>query len=133
MGDATGGKPRILAIDDEVDFTDMLKQYFEMRNYEIDVVSEGNKGLDLFHEKKYDIVLLDLKMVGLNGDEVMKKMKEADPDIRTIFITAFSDAGRTKTRLLEEGAFAYIEKPLSSLKDLEDLINKAMKAKNGGR
>ena len=121
-------KPRILSIDDEVNFTDFLKQYFEPRGYEIDVTSEGAKGLQLLKEKKYDVVLLDLKMAGLDGEEVMYEIKKLDSSIKTIFITAYTDSGDTKERLLREGAYAYIEKPVTSLKNLESLVNKAANA-----
>ncbi|MGB2600331.1 MAG: response regulator [Candidatus Omnitrophota bacterium] len=118
-------KPRILSIDDEVNFTDFLKQYFEPRGYEIDVTSEGTEGLQLLKEKKYDVVLLDLKMAGLDGQEVLREIKKLDSSIQTIFITAYTDSGATKARLLREGAYAYIEKPVTSLKNLENLVNKA--------
>ena len=118
-------KPKILSIDDEMNFTDFLKRYFEPRGYEIDVTSEGAKGLELLREKEYDVVLLDLRMAGLNGEEVMNEIKKMDKAIKTIFITAYTDSGITKARLLNEGAYAVIEKPVSSLKALEDLVNEA--------
>jgi len=116
-------KPRIMAVDDETSFIDMLKQYFELRGYEIDVFADGQSGLDAFRRKMYDVVLLDFKMAGMNGDSVQKKIKELKPDVRTIFITAFSDADKTKVRLVNEGAYAYFEKPLSSLRNLEMAVN----------
>ena len=69
-------KPRILAIDDEPNFTDMIKQYFEPRGYETDVTTEGGAGLELLKGAKYDVVLLDFRMVGLHGDEVMREIKD---------------------------------------------------------
>ncbi len=121
-------KPRILSIDDEEDFTDFLKQYFEPRGYEIDIVSEGKKGLKLLREGSYDVVLLDLKMSGLDGEEVLREIKKIDKNIKTISITAYVNSGTTRSRLLNEGAFAFIEKPALSLKELEELVNKAMDA-----
>ena len=120
-------KPKILSVDDETSFTDLIKQYFEPRGYEIDVASTGDEGLAFLHKKKYDVALLDLKMVGLSGDEVMKEIKRMDPGMKVIFITAFSDSGKTKKRLMDEGAYAFLEKPLPGLKMLEDLVNEAMK------
>ena len=121
-------KPRILSVDDETSFTDLIKQYFEPRGYEIDVASTGDEGLTLLHQNKYDVVLLDLKMVGISGDEVMKEVKRMDAGMKVIFITAFSDSGKTGKRLMDEGAYAFLEKPLPSLKKLEDLVNEAMEA-----
>lgn len=118
-------KPRIVAIDDEVDFIQMLKDYFEPREYEMNVAIRGAKGIELIKEGKPDIVLCDLKMPGIDGDEVLKLIKSMQPAPRLIFITAYDDGGKTKARLLKLGAFACLDKPIASLKDLEELINKA--------
>ncbi len=118
---------RILSIDDETNFTDMLKQYFEPRGYEIEVTSDGTDGLELIKRKKYDVVLLDLKMIGLGGEQVLKKINEMGLDVKTIFITAYSDSGKTREKLLKEGAYAFLEKPIASLKELEKIINDAAK------
>ena len=120
-------KIKILAIDDEKDFIDMIREYFEVRGYEIDALSDGIEGIKMFAEKPYDVVLLDLKMTGIDGEEVMRRMKEIKNNIKTIFITAFSDSGATKDRVVALGAYAYIEKPLTSLKHLEELIKTAAK------
>lgn len=118
-------KPRIVAIDDEADFIQMLKDYFEPREYDMSVAVRGAKGIELIKEKSPDIVLCDLKMPGIDGDEVLKLIKSMAPAPKLIFITAYDDGGKTKARLLKLGAFACLDKPIASLKDLEDLINKA--------
>ena len=83
-------KPKILSIDDEMNFTDFLKRYFEPRGYEIDVTSEGAKGLELLREKEYDVVLLDLRMAGLNGEEVMNLLSELNNDGTSIIMVTHS-------------------------------------------
>ena len=118
-------KPRIVAIDDEVEFIQMLLDYFEPRDYVIDCAVRGAKGIELVKEKKPDVVLMDLKMPGIDGDEVLKLLKSMSPAPKIIFITAYDDGGKTKARLLKMGAFACLDKPISSLKDLEATINKA--------
>ena len=118
-------KPRIVAIDDEVSFAEMLKEYFELRDYKIDVASKGVEGIELISSKKPDIVILDLKMPGISGDEVLGLLKSKQPKAKVIFVSAFDDAGKTRSRLLDAGAYAYLDKPLKSLKELEDTINKA--------
>lgn len=118
-------KPKIVAIDDEVDFVDMLKDYFELRGYEINIASKGVQGIELINNKKPDVVILDLKMPGISGDEVLKLLKSTQPKAKVIFVSAFDDAGKTKARMLNTGAYAYLDKPLNSLKELEDVINKA--------
>ena len=116
-------KPRIVAIDDEPDFIDMLQNYFGLRGYEINVAVRGAKGIEIVKEKLPDVVLMDLKMPGIDGDEVLKLLKSMSPAPKVIFITAYDDGGKTKARLLNMGAFACLDKPISSLKDLEEMIN----------
>ncbi|MFH1878513.1 MAG: response regulator [Candidatus Omnitrophota bacterium] len=118
-------KPRILSIDDEPYFTEFIKEYFEPRGYEIDVAGNGDEGLALMGMKKYDVVLLDMKMIGLDGVEIMSEIKKKDPNIKIIFITAYTDSGRTKQKILRQGAYSFVEKPIASLKSLERLVNEA--------
>ncbi len=121
-------KPRIVAIDDEAEFIDMLKNYFELRGYDISVAVRGTKGIELIKEKKPSVVLMDLKMPGIDGDEILVLLKSMDPAPKIIFVTAYDDGGKTKARLLKMGAFAYMDKPVSSLRKLEELV---LKAANG--
>jgi len=121
-------KPRIVAIDDEVEFIDMLKNYFEPRGYDIDIAFRGTKGIELVKTKQPDVVLIDLKMPGIDGDEVLSLLKSIKPSLKVIFITAYDDGGKTKARLLKMGAYACLDKPIASLKELEDIVNKASKA-----
>jgi len=119
MGDK---KPVIVAIDDEVDFTGTMKEYFEPRGFSIHVANKGVKGIELIKEMKPDIVILDLKMPGVSGDEVMALAKKIQPAVKVIFVTAYDDGGKTKERLLSSGAYAQLDKPLPSLKLLEETI-----------
>lgn len=118
-------KPNIVAIDDEVEFIDMLQNYFTPRGYGLDVAIRGAKGIELVKEKKPDVVLMDLKMPGIDGDEVLRLLSAMSPAPKVIFVTAYDDGGKTKARLLKMGAYAYFDKPIASLKDLEETINKA--------
>ena len=119
-------KPRIVAIDDEPEFIDLLESYFGLRGYEINVAVRGAKGIEVVKEKNPDVVLMDLKMPGIDGDEVLKLLKSMNPSPKVIFITAYDDGGKTKARLLKMGAYACLDKPISSLKDLEETVNKAV-------
>ncbi len=120
-------KPVIVAIDDEQEFINMLNDYFELRGYEIHAATKGVKGIELIKEKKPDIVILDLKMPGISGDEVLGLSKKVQPSAQVIFVTAYDDGGKTKAKILEAGAYAYLDKPLPSLKQLEETILEAYK------
>ena len=118
-------KPVIVAIDDEEEFINMLDDYFRLRGYNISIAMKGTRGIELIKEKKPDIIILDLKMPGVSGEEVLALSKKVHPKTEVIFVTAYDDGGKTKARMLEAGAYAYLDKPLSSLKDLEETILKA--------
>ncbi|MBL7156726.1 MAG: response regulator [Candidatus Omnitrophica bacterium] len=119
-----------MAVDDELEFIEMLKEYFELRGYEIHVASKAVQGIELINNKNPDIAILDLKMPGISGDEILGLLKSKQPKTKVIFVTAFDDAGKTKARMLNAGAYAYLDKPLNSLKVLEDVISKAYSGKS---
>jgi CheY-like chemotaxis protein len=118
-------KPRIVAIDDEAEFIEMLTTYFRPRGYDIEVALRGAKGIEIVKEKKPHVVLMDLKMPGIDGDEALRLLNSMDPSPKVIFVTAYDDGGKTKARLLKMGAYAYFDKPIASLRELEEAIIKA--------
>lgn len=128
-------KPKILTIDDEAAFVEMIKGYFALRGYEVFTATRGVAGLDILEKEKPDVVLLDLKMPGIDGDQVLHEMHKINPNGKTIMITAFKDEGQTEKKFLNMGVFAYMEKPIKSMKELEEVIVKAVsgskRSKNG--
>lgn len=127
----TKDKPVIVAIDDEVEFSTMLHEYFELRGYEISIANKGVTGIELIKEKKPDILILDLKMPGISGDEVLELTKRMQPNAKVIFVTAYDDGGKTKALLLSKGAYAYLDKPLPSIRLLEEAIVNAYSEASG--
>ena len=123
-------KPRIVAIDDEVDFVGTIKDYLQLREYEIETASKPAQGLELINNNNPDVIILDLKMPGVYGEEVLELIKSKQLKAKVIFVSAFDDGGKTKARMLEAGAFAFLDKPLRSLKELEDTITRAYSEKN---
>ena len=119
---------KLLAIDDEVEFTNLIQGYFGARGYEVFVASAGDFGLKLAKEIKPDICLIDLKMPGIHGDEVMKEIMSMNPKTKCIMITASEGEGKTRQHLLELGAYMCFDKPITSLRDLEATIQKALKS-----
>jgi len=120
-------KPKILTIDDEAAFVEMIKNYFGLRGYNVFTALRGVVGLDIIEKEKPDVVLIDLKMPGIDGDHVMKHIKKVHPKAKAIMITAFRDEGQTEKRMRSMGVFAYFEKPITSMKELEDTIKSALK------
>ena len=118
--------PKLLAIDDEVEFTKLIQDYFEPRGYDVRVANAGDVGLQMAKEVKPDVCLIHLKMPGIHGDEVMKKIIEMYPKTKCIMITASEGEGKTRQNLLEAGAYTCFDKPITSLRDLEDTVKRAL-------
>ena len=118
--------PKILTIDDEVEFTNLIQGYFGARGYDVTAANAGDVGLKLAKQSKPDVCLIDLKMPGMHGDEVMKEILALYPKIKCIMITASEGEGKTRQYLIDSGAFSCFDKPISSLRDLEETIKKAL-------
>jgi DNA-binding response OmpR family regulator len=80
---------RILIIDDDRVIRKLYMHALEDTSYQVDTVESGKKGIELFSEFNYDLVLLDLNMPDMNGIEVLRKIRATDPDIPVYIITAF--------------------------------------------
>ena len=118
--------PKLLAIDDEIEFTNLLKNYFTPRGYEVLVAHHGDQGLFMATQEKPDVCLIDLKMPGMHGDEVLKKILANLPATKCIMITASEGEEKVRTGLMALGAYTCFDKPLTSLRDLEQKIKEAM-------
>ena len=118
--------PKLVAIDDELEFTKTIDQFFSTRGYEVHVALTGTSGVELVDYHDPGVVLVDLKLPGMDGDEVLKHIQRTHPKTKVIVITAYNDGGKTRDRLLALGAFAHFDKPLSSLRDLARCVKDAL-------
>jgi len=117
---------KILTIDDEVEFTTLIQSYFGPRGYEVLVANDGAEGLRIAKNENPDICLIDLKMPGLHGDEVLREVLLHKASIKCIMITASEGEGKTREKLISMGAYSCFDKPITSLKHLETAINEAL-------
>ena len=122
--------PKIVAIDDELEFIKAIDQFFSARGYEVHVALTGTSGIELVEYHRPGVVLVDLKLPGLDGDELLKHVRRTHPEIKVIVITAYNDGGKTRDRLLSLGAFAHFDKPLSSLRHLAETVKQALAERN---
>ncbi len=120
--------PILVTIDDEIEFTNLIQGYFGARGFEVFAANAGDHGLKLAKEKKPDVCLIDLKMPGVHGDDVLREILATYPGTKCIMITASEGEGKTRDKLMKMGAYACFDKPISSLKDLEAKIKEALSA-----
>ena len=101
----------ILVIDDEKSIRNTLKEVLEYENHTIDLASDGEEGLEKFKSNQYEIVLLDIKMPGMDGTEVLDNIVAESPDIPVIMISGHGNID-TAVESIKKGAYDFIEKPL---------------------
>jgi DNA-binding NtrC family response regulator len=113
---------KILAIDDEQTIRESLKEILEYEKHVVDLASDGEEGIQMFQNDKYDAVLLDIKMPQMDGIEVLDKLLEISPDIPVIMISGHGTID-TAVESIKKGAFDFIEKPLDLNRLLVTLRN----------
>jgi DNA-binding NtrC family response regulator len=114
----------ILIVDDEASVRDSLYQWFKADGYRVDTADDANNALKKLQEHPWDIILLDIKMPGMDGIELQHRIKQIDQNIVTIIITAYA-AVDTAIQALKDGAFDYVTKPIDP-DDLSRLIRNAV-------
>ncbi len=103
---------RILVIDDEESIRELLKDFLESRGSEVVSASDGESGLNLLKEEKFDLFLLDLMMPGMSGMDVLRETASEKIDVPSIVITAHATV-QTAVEAMKLGAFDYITKPFN--------------------
>lgn len=116
---------RILLVDDEKEFVQTLSERLRMRQFASEIAYNGQEALDFTDQEDTEVMILDLKMPGIDGFEVLKKIKQTKPDIEVIILTGHGTEKDKKT-CMDLGAFAYLQKPADI-----DLITDTMKKAYG--
>jgi len=117
---------KILTIDDEIEFTNLIDSYFSPRGYQVLSAYEGETGLAIVKKEKPEICLIDLKMPGKHGDEVMSEILKLEPKTKCIMITASEGEGKSRNHMMRLGAYTCFDKPITSLRTLEQSIKEAL-------
>lgn len=117
---------KLLLIDDEVDVQYSFRRIFDGSDVELHTASSGEEGLRLIPTLKPDLVLSDIRMAGLNGLETLRRIRQLDPQLPVILMTAY---GTTQTAIeaMKLGAYDYLLKPFD-VPRLKQLVANALKA-----
>lgn len=119
---------RVLIIEDHKDIAEMLYDYFERRDYELDYASDGRMGFNLASKNEYDVILLDLMLPQMDGLDVCKKLREESKVNTPIMMLTARDTLEDKITGLDSGADDYLVKPFEIL-ELEARIKALMRRK----
>lgn len=116
-------KLRLLLVDDENEFVETLADRLKMRELDASIARNGEEALSAVKEEEPDVIVLDLKMPGIDGIEVLKRVKKAYPHVEVIILTGHgSKQDEEAARRL--GAFDYVRKPA----DLDRLVSRIKNA-----
>lgn len=113
----------ILLVDDEAEFIETLGKRLTRRGLTVLLANSGQEALDLIAVNDIDVVVLDVKMPGMDGIEALQKIKALKPDLEVLMLTAHANV-EVAMRGMELGAFDYLMKPV----ELDDLLYKIQDA-----
>ena len=101
---------RLLLVDDEKDFVNILSKRFKRRNIEVAKAFSGAEAIQALRGQEFDVAVLDLKMEDMDGIEVLKMLKIMDPKLAVIMLTGHGSAEAAEQGI-KLGAFDYLTKP----------------------
>src|SRR4030042_5394802 len=118
---------KILIVDDELSVRTSLNEWFLEDGFKVETAESAEDALYKMHRGPFDLILLDIKMPGMDGITLQKKIKEIDADVVIIIMTAYASV-ETAVEALKLGAFDYVTKPFDP-DDLSRLVRNALKQK----
>ncbi|MCD6262646.1 MAG: sigma-54-dependent Fis family transcriptional regulator [Deltaproteobacteria bacterium] len=121
-------KHSILVVDDEESMCEFLDIMLSKEGYDVDLASSGEEAFSILDQKRFDLVITDIRMKDIDGIDVLKKTKSVNPETIVILISAFATAD-TAVQAMKEGAYDYVPKPFD-LSDFQALVKNALKSKS---
>jgi two-component system, NtrC family, response regulator HydG len=115
---------KLLIVDDELSVRDSLAKWFHEEGYEVTAAENGNDALTRLAESRWDAALVDIKMHGMDGVELQRRMHEIDPQLIVIMMTGYASV-ETAVAALKNGAYDYVTKPLDP-DEIAHLVRKAL-------
>ncbi len=106
-------KGRLLVVDDEASIREILAQVLGYEGYQVVAAASGGEALNLFRQQPFDVVLLDVKMQGIDGLDTLGQLRTQDPAAQVVMISGHGSIA-TAVQAVKEGAFDFLEKPLDS-------------------
>ncbi len=115
--------PSLLIVDDELHVRESLSRWFIEDGYEVEAASSAKEALALLGRRHFDVVITDIKMPGMDGLELLKRIREVDSEVSIILITAYASVA-TAVEALKSGAYDYLVKPFDP-EELTRVVEKA--------
>lgn len=122
---------KVLVVDDEPIVIKRLKSFLEKEGLDVEVYSSSLEAWERIKTKKFDLLITDLKMEGIDGLELLTKAQELYPDLYVVVITGFATTD-TANESFKKGVFDFLAKPFR-LSDLKAILQKIIEDKNANQ
>jgi DNA-binding NtrC family response regulator len=116
--------PRVLLVDDEVDFVEALSARMEARGLVVEIATNGEEAVQKVRDRRFDAIILDLAMPGMDGIETLRALRELQPEVQVILLTGHATLQKG-VEAMKLGAMDFLEKPV----DINVLMDKIKQAK----
>ncbi|WAA12198.1 response regulator [Fervidibacillus halotolerans] len=117
---------KILIVDDQFGIRILLNELFQKEGYETFQASNGAKAIEYVKNNRPNLVLLDIKIPGMDGIDILKKLKEIDANIKVIMMTAYGELDMIQ-EAMELGALSYFTKPFD-IDEIKDTVKKYLES-----
>ena len=123
-----GGEERILIVDDEEAVRSVVQRGLEHLGYSVEVAESGSQAIERFQDQPemFSLIILDMMMPKMSGEEVFARLIEIDPDVRVLIASAFAGDGRIKG-ILDAGGLGMIQKPFA-VEELAQAVRECLDA-----
>ncbi|MFP4163799.1 MAG: sigma-54-dependent transcriptional regulator [Chitinispirillaceae bacterium] len=118
-------KKKILVVDDNELFRESIVETLRRQGYELKSVKSGPEALEVFGEEQFDLIISDFKMPGMNGVELLEKVREMDSEVPYLIITAYG-AIETAVDAMKKGAYDFLQKSDNLIRELEITVERTL-------
>lgn len=118
---------KLLVVDDETGFAGVLAKRLSRRGFQVEIAASGEEAIPMLRQHRFDIAVLDLKLEGMDGEEILKVFKLIDPEMPVVMLTGHGSRSALEA-CMKLGASHYLSKPI----DLEELVAKLRETLNKG-
>ncbi|MCU0641250.1 MAG: response regulator [Candidatus Margulisbacteria bacterium] len=116
---------RIMVIDDEPSVLESFKMILKIKDYDVTTFPDGPSALAGLKKGQFDLVFCDLKLPGMDGLEILKKVKEVDPEVEFIIVTAYATES-SHANAITLGALEYLRKPFL-MEEIYELVERGLR------
>ena len=118
---------RIMVIDDEPSILESFKMILKIKDYDVSTFPDGPTALSQLEKGKFDMAFIDYKLPGMDGLEVLKKIKETDPEVEVVIVTAYATEA-SHANAITLGALEYLRKPFL-MEEIYELVDRGLRRK----